>query len=105
MKIFFISLIFSQIILLTLKFFLIFILQQIELDKCVPGARIRAIRQQGVDALKKAIVENGWAGSTICATEVGSGTSKTYAIIDGMHRITALQQLSQERAERFKSIL
>jgi hypothetical protein len=76
--------------------------QQIDPKICVAGARIRDVRQQGVNALKGAILEHGWTGSTISATEVGRGTDKKYAVIDGMHRITALNQLIAEYPENFK---
>ena len=57
---------------------------------------IRNVRASGVEYLKKNILKYGYNSSAILANAVGVGENQKFRILDGMHRITALQELAKE---------
>ena len=73
--------------------------------KCIPGAQIREVRASGVKMLKEAIRNNGFHGSAIIVNEITINGSTQYRVIDGMHRVTALNELSVEYPKLFKGCI
>jgi hypothetical protein len=69
---------------------------------------IRSVRTSGVEYLKRNILKYGYNSSAILANAVGTGDKQKFRILDGMHRITALQELGKEFPDQwadFKPII
>ena len=69
---------------------------------CIPGSMIRAVRPSGVKVLKEAFAREGYQQTAIACNEVKKGGAVKYRIIDGMHRVTALQQLMEEKPDVYE---
>lgn len=69
----------------------------IDVASCVPGSRIREVREQGVLDLIKSITAHGYSqDSIICVVATDDGI---YKVVNGMHRVTALQRLRETDRE------
>ena len=65
---------------------------------CQVGSNARGIKPQGVKKIKTSIKDSGYARESIIQVKQASdkGCGK-YLVIDGMHRVSALQELEHEK--------
>jgi ParB-like chromosome segregation protein Spo0J len=62
------------------------------------GSNARGIKPQGVKKLKTSIRDSGYARESIIKVKQASdGGCGKYLVIDGMHRVSALQELEDEK--------
>ena len=64
----------------------------IPVSECVPGSNIRVVRQHSVTKLMDSILTDGW-NHTSRITVLEKDSEGHYRVVDGMHRVTALQLL------------
>ena len=66
----------------------------VDVDSLSPTSKIRYVRQFGVNELIESFKQKNWIGSsvTVCISEINS---TLYRIIDGAHRVQAIQQLKK----------
>ena len=64
-------------------------------DACSVGANARGIKRTGVNMIKESIEESGYSRESIIQVIHGKDNGR-YLVIDGMHRISALNDLLAE---------
>ena len=85
--------------------FMLYQTEQVSLnaDHLVPCSQIRPIKEEGVEKLMGNIRLNGWTPSSVVFVKAPPPTTpddqKRFGVIDGMHRVTALQRLNRENPE------
>ena len=90
---FFINIVLLSLFILFQSFILT--LQQLEPEKIDAGAKIRSVIKRRLDKMIQMIKKNGWLHSLIRVVRNPQNPER-YLCIDGMHRVTAMQQIRKE---------
>ena len=80
---------------------------KVSIFACVPGSKIRAVRNAVVKRMKHSLKEKGLLPIhplTIVDRDPGGGKDAKYKVIDGMHRLCACLELTREGKEEFDHV-